>query len=106
VNVVTLHHDKPVTPANLVWENPPEKARHGKHAEFAQALRTRPGQWAVFTTVDPGQKRRGWAAANSINSGRLIDFPKDEFQAVTRSTDGTTRVYVRALAANLAAVTA
>lgn len=106
MNIVTLHNDKPVTPANLVWENPPEKPRRGKHAEFAQALRTRPGQWAVFTTTDANHKRTGWSAANGINSGKFVDFPKDEFQAVTRTIDGTTRVYVRALAANLTAVTA
>ena len=106
MNIVTLHNDKPVTPANLVWENPPEKPRRGKHAEFAQALRTRPGQWAVLTTADATQKRACWATANSVNSGKFTDFPKDELQAVTRTIDGTTRVYVRALAANLAAVTA
>lgn len=106
MNVVTLHNDKPVTPANLVWENPPDKPRHGKHAEFAQALRTRPGQWAVFTTLDAAKKKTAWSAANGVNSGKFVDFPKDEFQAVTRTIDGTTRVYVRALAANLAAVTA
>ena len=106
MNIVTLHNDKPVTPANLVWENPPEKPRRGKHAEFAQALLTRPGQWAVFTTLDAAKKKTAWSAANGVNSGKFVDFPKDEFQAVTRTIDGTTRVYVRALAVNLAAVTA
>ena len=106
MNIVTLHSDKPDTPANLVWENPPDKPKRGKHAEFAQALRSRPGQWAVFATFDPAKKKSGWAASNCINSGKLIDCPKGHFQAVTRSVDGTTRVYVRATAANLSAVTA
>lgn len=106
MNVVTLHSDKPVTPANLVWQNPPEKPRRGRHAEFAEALRSRPGQWAVFATFDPTRKKSGWAASNCINSGKLVDFPKGEFQAVTRSVDGVTRVYVRAIVPALTAVTA
>lgn len=106
MNLVTLHSDKPVTPANLVWENPPEKPKRGAHAEFAEALRTRPGQWAVLATFSDANKRRGWGTSNGVNSGKYVDFPKGQFQAVTRTIDGTTRVYVRALAANLASVSA
>lgn len=106
MNVVTLHSDKPVTPANLVWADPPAKPKRGRHAEFAEALRSRPGQWAVLATFDGTEKKRGWSTSNGINSGKYIDFPKGAFQAVTRSVDGTTRVYVRATAANLSAVTA
>lgn len=106
MNVVTLHNDKPVTPANLIWENPPEKPRRGRYAEFAQALNARPGEWAVFATFDANLKKRGWVASNSINSGKFVDFPKGHFEAVSRTLGGTTRVYIRSTTANLSAVTA
>lgn len=96
MNVIRLHSDKPVTAANLVWENPPERNRRtGKYADFAQALRENPDRWAVIATFPADQKKRGWALSNTINSGKLIDFPAREFQALCRTGNGETRVYVQ-----------
>lgn len=101
MNVITLHQDKPVNAANLVWEEPPSKnGKAGKYAEFAAALRSNSGRWAVLATFPASNKKRGWSTSNSINSAKLIDFRDDNgrFEAVCRSTGDETRIYVRFLA--------
>ena len=100
MNVIKLHQDRPVTAANVVWENPPSLAnRAGKYADFTQALRENPGQWAVITTLGPTEKRRAWGMSNSINAAKLVDFRDDQgrFEATCRSGNSETRVYVRYL---------
>lgn len=100
MNVIKLHQDKPVTAANLVWEEPPSKVgRGGKYADFAQALRENPSRWAVIATFDSTAKKSGWAKSNTINSGKLIDFRDvaGRFEAACRTVNGETRVYVRYL---------
>lgn len=101
MNVIRLHSDKPVSAANLVWENPPERIRTGKYAEFAQALRENPSRWAVIATFATAEKKRGWALANVINAGKLIDFPKGQFRATCRTLNGETRVYVSHTSPNM-----
>ena len=99
MNVIKLHSDKPVTAANLVWEEPPTtEHKHGKYADFAQALRENPGRHAIIATFSADRKRSGWGLSNSINSGKLVDFrPSDAgaFKATCRSTGDECRVYVR-----------
>lgn len=98
MNIITLHQDKPITAANLVWEEPPTKhARGGKYAEFAQALRQNPGRWAVLATLPAARKKTAWSSSNGINSGKLIDFRDDNgtFESRVRSTGDETRIYVR-----------
>jgi hypothetical protein len=100
MNVIKLHQDKPVTAANLVWEQPPAKTgRGGKYADFAQALRENEGRWAILATFQAAEKKSGWSKSNIINAGKLIDFRDDEgrFEAVCRTVNGETRVYVRYL---------
>lgn len=103
MNVIKLHSDKPITAANLVWEEPPTtEHRHGKYADFAQALRENPGRHAVIATFPAGNKKRGWSLSNTINSGKLIDFRHTDdgtFKAVCRSTGDECRVYVQFAAA-------
>ncbi|HEY1179339.1 MAG TPA: hypothetical protein VGF17_24555 [Phytomonospora sp.] len=100
MNLIKLHQDKPVTAANLVWEEPPAKTgRGGKYAEFAQALRENPGRWAVMATFRAGDKKRGWSLSNHVNAAKFVDFRDGTFEATCRSVDDETRVYVRHLPA-------
>lgn len=71
---------------------PPEPARgrNGMYSEFAAALRSRPGEWAIWPKKhksDPVAKN----AAAQVNRGVLKNFPAGQFEAVQR---GAT-VYVR-----------
>lgn len=104
MSVITLNNsiDQTVTPADLIWEDPPAlKTATGRYAKIAAALRGKPGQWAVLRTygATPGQKRRGWGFASSINGGKFIDFRSTiagHYEATARTSgDGTIRVYVR-----------
>lgn len=103
MNIIKLHSDKPVTAANLVWEEPPTtEHKHGKYADFAQALRENPGRHAIITTFPAESKKRGWSLSNTINAGKLVDFrPGDTgaFKATCRSTGDECRVYVQFVAA-------
>lgn len=99
MTVITLHTDKPVTAAGLIWENPPERSTAGKYAAVAQALRENPNQWAVVRTFDAHHRSQGWRFSNTINSGtKLADFRANRdghFKALCRTANGETRVYVR-----------
>lgn len=98
-SLITLHTNQPVNPAELVWENPPERTSTGKYAAVARALRAHPGQWAVVRTLDTAHKKAGWSFSNGINTGtKLADFRADEsgrFEARCRTVSGETRIYVR-----------
>ncbi|MGC0143186.1 hypothetical protein [Pseudactinotalea sp. Z1732] len=101
MSVITLNStDRTITPADLVWENPPERKQDaGIYAAVAAALKAKPGQWAVLRTFKSASKRRAWSFASVINSGKLVDFrntPGGGFEATARtSDDGSVRVYVR-----------
>ena len=80
--------------SDIQWEDPPEHAltirRKTTYTDFAQALRQRPGQWAIA----PGERASADSAKNTaanILNGRMKDFPKGECQAVV---DGP-KLYVR-----------
>lgn len=98
VATITTLTDRAPKPAGLVWEEPPARSGEGRYAEISAALRARPGQWAVIRTYQGEQKKRGWSFASHVNSGKLIDFPADGFEACARTVDGQVRVYVRAVA--------
>lgn len=73
---------------------PPDNRRGGNdHRQelraFAEALKERPGQWAVwpFPTTSP------YNTSNNIRRGTVAPFPFGEFEAVTRKK----KVYVRAV---------
>lgn len=75
------------------WEEPPARSvrnREGKYDEFFDALRSKPGKWALF----PGKTTT--STATSINNGKYANIDKHEFEAVFRTKDdGTTGVWVR-----------
>lgn len=104
MNVITLHNDQPINAAGLVWEDPPQRKKTGKYGAITAALRERPGRWAVVRTLDSTDKKQAWSFSNTISSGKLIDFRSTDgrFEAVCRSTNGESRVYVRYLPAVVA----
>ncbi|MFE3059087.1 hypothetical protein [Nocardia sp. NPDC059239] len=76
----------------FVSEIPPRRGHYGKHdvsVQFAQALRSNPGQWAVW----PGSlsPKSVYAIASRINRGQNKAFPVGEYEAAGR--EGV--VYVR-----------
>lgn len=100
MSVITLHQEARTTPAGLVWENPPERATPGKYAAVAEALKERPGQWAIVRTITGTSKKTGWSFSNGVNAGKYADFRHDDdgrFEGRCRTIDGQCRVYVRYL---------
>ncbi len=82
-------------PDEIVWQTPPTHAlqqqRRTKYDEFADALKARPGEWAVLpgtkATVDSAK-----STAMNIRNGRMSAFkPKGKWDVVV---DGKT-IYVR-----------
>lgn len=92
---ITVLRDTAITPAGLVWEDPPaKKNQSGKYAALAAALRERPGQWAVVRTYDTTQSKRAWGFCGSIRVGKLVDL-RGGFEAVARTVGSEVRVYAR-----------
>lgn len=68
--------------------------RQNFHARAADALRSRPKEWALVKTA--GTAQAASAAAHQIKSGRLKAYnPPGTFEATARKVDGEYRVYVR-----------
>lgn len=68
----------------------PPSGRNARYTEFSDALRGRPGEWAIW----PVQLKNTVVAntvAGNVRRGALKNFPAGEFEAVQR---GLT-VYVR-----------
>lgn len=105
MSIITLTPTAPVSPADLIWEEPPapKNASTGAYAGVAAALKARPGEWAVLRTFGSttSEKKRAWGAASRFQSKPPIDMrPTSEgrFEATSRSCDdGRVRVYVRYL---------
>lgn len=80
----------------IEWDTPAppasgrKRGKAGKYVELFDALRTRPGEWAVLardTYVSAGQ---------AVERGHLSGCEPGEFEAVTRRNGhGGTDVYVR-----------
>lgn len=75
---------------------PPQKGRNALYAAFREALRARPGEWAIWPREMKDRKIAQLTAGN-INRGGTKSFPKDEFEA--RSSDNV--VYVRYIGGDL-----
>jgi len=80
------------------WEDPPPyqpRARKGDgedHRAFAHELKGRPGDWAVL----PWPVAQAVVTAAQIRSGSLAAYrPGGDFEAVSRTANGMTRVYAR-----------
>jgi hypothetical protein len=79
----------------LKFIDPPRDARAGKspHQSFADALKSRPGEWALIAESSPSP-----ALAGNIKRGRLLAYnPPGAFEAVTRRTaeSGRFDIYAR-----------
>lgn len=78
---------------DIEWETPPDHGNSGKakYQDFADALRARPGEWAVFArAVSPAQ-------ASMVSGGGSKAFrPRGAFQGRQVSTgDGKADIYAR-----------
>jgi hypothetical protein len=62
---------------------PPRKGREGRYEDDAATLRAHPGEWAQLNLdhVKPTTRAK---YAQMIKVGKLNDFPKGEFEAMTR----------------------
>lgn len=78
---------------NIVWQDPPADGR-SRWAEVANALRARPGQWALVASGASS------SLATQIRSGRRVAFrPARSFEATSRKRpDGKYDIYARAVA--------
>ena len=61
---------------HIVWETPPEEGRKGRYVWFFDALRDRPGEWAVA----PFSK----SSANSVAKRQMRGTETGEWEVVTR----------------------
>lgn len=80
-------------PTGLVWEDPPvARTSSTVWTPIADALRARPGQWAmVAEDATPG-------TANNISSGGIKAFRDGDFEASARSIEGRpgrAKIYAR-----------
>lgn len=64
---------------------PPEqvRGRNGKYSEFAEALRSRPGDWAIWPIKLKNDLTARTVAA-SVKRGGLKNFPAGQFEATQR----------------------
>lgn len=79
------------------WENPPTPERpHTKNGAFngaAEALRRRPGKWAVIREVE--RQSTAYSYANLIKSGQGVWAPPGAFEATSRKTATGAIIYAR-----------
>lgn len=82
----------------IVWEEPPPPG-HGSTSSpydgFTEALRERPGQWAVLKEFPRTHAKRGWSLASRINVGRGTHWESGDYEAAARSVADLVKVYVR-----------
>jgi hypothetical protein len=80
----------------MIWENPPEAPKKRKVlAREAAELRAHPGQWGVVDEYPQGDNHKAQVAL-MIRTGRFVAFrPDGAFEAVSRTAEGTTKVYAR-----------
>lgn len=78
--------------AHITFENPPadRRGRHGKDWDaVADALRARPGEWALVATTSP-------SLSAEIKNGRRAAFrPPGAFESTVRKNGKKHDIYVR-----------
>ncbi|QPR39542.1 hypothetical protein [Brevibacterium casei] len=62
---------------------PPKLTQASKYRDDADTLRAHPGEWAQLN-LDHLKPASRVKYSNSINSGKLQDFPRGDFEAMTR----------------------
>ncbi|MCT1689912.1 hypothetical protein M3B11_02875 [Brevibacterium sp. p3-SID960] len=62
---------------------PPKKTAAGRYKDDADTLRAHPGEWALLNLdhLKPATRAK---YSTMITSGGLQDFPKGDFEAITR----------------------
>ena len=85
------------------WEDPPpaqlgpRRRIESRWKPVADALKARPGRWAVVEEVEPG-RRSNTGLASRISFGQLKCFtPAGDFEAVSRRVGAVQRTYARYL---------
>ena len=63
----------------------PTRGRNGKYTEFADALRGRPGEWAIWPVKLKNDLTARTVTA-SVRRGTLKNFPAGQFEATQRGT--------------------
>lgn len=86
--------DAPATP-EIRWTDPPESAARttanpDRYTAIITELRKNPDRWAIVADVKSGS--RGYQLRKGIRAGKWGFGPAGAFDAVTRTTDGQTRV--------------
>jgi hypothetical protein len=85
----------------LRWEDPPPRDLRGgsrypvpasKYAPLADELKAHPGRWALIYV---GEKAKATSIARVISLGQVPVMAFRDYEAVTRTADGQTRVYAR-----------
>jgi hypothetical protein len=73
----------------IKWEQPPEAAfmslRKGTYAEFALALKSKPGEWAVVDR-DFASEESAKNMASNVRRGGVKAMPKGKYEAVSHGT--------------------
>ena len=78
----------------IQWETPPATSLRQRQMEIAEALRSKPGCWALVSTH--ASAAAAAASASRIRTGKRKAFvPAFAFDAAPRLVDGQARVYVR-----------
>jgi len=73
---------------------PPPTSKKNVQNEIADALKARPGEWAVVRIADSVSK--GTSASNYIRAAKSsVYHPAGSFESVYRCVDGEHRVYAR-----------
>ncbi len=78
----------------IIWEDPPGAySRGNKYRELLDQIRQQPGRWA---RLDGGGKSKTSTVAANIKRGVTAgSAPAGSFEAVSRTVDGKSSVYVR-----------
>lgn len=100
VSILRTHEDRT---AGLVWEQPPARQTASKYEAVAAALKSRPGEWAIFKTYPAEQKKLAWGWVTRIHAGKTAAFPRGQFEAQSATSGDEARVYVRYLGSAVSA---
>lgn len=85
---------------DIRFEDPPPTSpnprgqRSHSHFLVAEAMRARPGEWAIVKVAATSQAAR--SSAHQVRSGRINAFASaGTFESMARQVDGENRVYAR-----------
>lgn len=83
---------------SIEWGTPPPPRSSAgaapKYKGFLEALRERPGEWAKAPT-EPASSQSAGNTAMAFRNGRVSGAAPGEFEAVSRTVDGVSGVWVR-----------